>query len=459
MRNLLLTSFMILFCSSAFCQVHTTVTFKPDSIIGKDANIFTTGTCILHGHPLPAADENFGNHTELLQDAWTWSSQGCGEGTVRSLLKFEQLSTIPASATIESAELKLFGVPTSGNYQGNSSYPGSSFSENRSLIQRVTSPWDEQTVTWNTQPTTTTVNQITIPPSTSQWNWNFSDNSASLVAMVQDMVNNPATNFGFMIRLVTEVRYRSLLFASSDHNDRNLWPELTVRYSACPTDTIVVHDTVYVHIPCPCEANFTYLVNTLKPNSYYFTAPTFPSNFSTMRPVWYIDGVAVSHEISFIYDFKPGTHRVCFRKDRECERCITICVEGVTTDTLIHNNPEKSEPIKPDNIQEPKEEKAPTVVPQGVMPPGDFISFDTNKIEVYPNPTKNEWTVKIVAEKEETVNIRLADSNGRIIYADSKALTLGNNAFVVKVNNLAQGSYFLQIIGNTIQFSNVLLKE
>jgi hypothetical protein len=415
--------------------VQTTVTFKPDSIIGKDAVIWTTGKCILNGNTLPCADINYGNWPELLQDAWTWGALGCpNEGHIRSLIKFEQLSTIPTNAQIVSAELKLFGVPSSSSTQGNSSYPGAPFgTSNQSLIQKVTSIWNEQTVTWNTQPTTTTANQITIPASTSQWNWNFSDNSSDLVAMVQDMVTNPATNFGFMLKLQTEIHYRSLIFASSDHSNPALWPELTVTY-------------ITSQLPCPCEANFSYIVNTLNPNSYYFMA----SN-SAVSHRWSVNGTIVSNASSFIYSFRPGTYQVCYVReleDNKCEKCITICVGGYDTD----ENEETLESIE--TLEEVK------TVPQGKILPGDIISFDNNnKIEVYPNPTTNDWTVKIIAEKEETVKIQLTDLNGRIVYTDNKALTVGNNTFVVKVNNLTQGSYILQIIGNTIRFSNVLLKE
>jgi hypothetical protein len=432
MRKLLLTSFVIVFCGSVFCQTQTTVTFKPNSTIGKDAVLWTTGMCGVNGNPIPCADINYGNWSELLMQEWTWMALGCDEGTRRSLIKFEQLSTIPANAQIVSAELKLFGVSTSYDY-GNSSYPGAppGLYPNQSFIQRVTSTWDEQTVTWNTQPTTTTVNQIAIPPSTSQWDWNFSNNSANLVAMVQDMVTNPETNFGFMLRLETEVYYRSLMFASSDHSNPALWPELTVTYTTSSPPPPP---------PCPCEANFSYLTNTVDLNSYYFTASNFAVNHR-----WIVDGVAVSTASSFVYNFTAGSHQICYVReleDRKCEKNIILCIDN------IPQNDENGEDVDP------------TTVPQGIMFPGDIISFDNNnKIEVYPNPTTNDWTVKIIAEKEETVKIQLTDLNGRIVYSDNKALTVGNNSFVVRVNDLTQGSYILQIIGNTIRFSNVLLKE
>src|SRR5262249_45778095 len=92
-------------------------------------------------------------------------------------------------------------------------------------VRRITSSWDEATVTWNTQPTTTTQNQIMLPPSTS----NTQDyTNIDVTTLVQDMINNPAQSFGFLLQLVTEAYYRSVMFASSDHSNPALHPLLQI---------------------------------------------------------------------------------------------------------------------------------------------------------------------------------------------------------------------------------------
>jgi hypothetical protein len=251
MKKVYVLLFAVISCSHIFSQTQTTVTFKPGPDIGQDAVIITHGDCIMNGHTQPHAYQNFGNRSEFSSAAWTWNANGCHSGMVRSLLKFDELSTIPANAVIISAELKLYGISSGGIVTvGNSCYPGSPYNfdcPNRAFIQRITGAWDEQTVTWNTQPTTTTANQITISQTTLQWNWNFTDRSDNLVTMVQDMVANPEANFGFMMKLEIEDYYRSMLFASSDHSNAALWPELTVTYEHCPTETIIIYDTVFVH--------------------------------------------------------------------------------------------------------------------------------------------------------------------------------------------------------------------
>jgi gliding motility-associated-like protein len=188
----------------------------------------TAYNCIPHWAIQPPEGLNFGDYPGIISMDWDLSHFDCPHATYRSLLRFDELTTIPTNATIIRAKLKLYGLPN----EGHSCYPGSpynSYCPNTAYIQRVTSGWNDKTVTWNTQPSTDTNNQITILQSTSQY-WNFTDSSANLVTMLQNMVSNPTSNFGFMMKLETETIYRGLKFASSDYFDPALHPELIVTY-------------------------------------------------------------------------------------------------------------------------------------------------------------------------------------------------------------------------------------
>ena len=222
-----------------------TITLKPNAAEGQDAMIRTDYGCTPSWAAQPSGNLNFGNGTELAAMDWTFNAQGCPHGTMRSLLRFDSLSRIPSNATVSFAQLRLFG---SDDLDGNSCFPNAPHHAdcpNTTFIQRVTSAWNEQTVTWNTQPTATTANQIIISQTTSQFNWNFTDNSANLLQMVQFWVQNPAQNFGFMMRLETEAVYRGLAFASSDHPNPALHPELTVTYIVpFPPDTTRLNATI-----------------------------------------------------------------------------------------------------------------------------------------------------------------------------------------------------------------------
>jgi hypothetical protein len=204
MKKILLLAFLFAFTKS-FSQ--TTLTLQPNASTGKDAYIWSL-------------DPNGTNSTteDLALTAWTWSGN---PGTIRSLLQFD-LSSIPAGATIQTASMYLYWNPTSGN-AGQSHLSGS----NAAWLQRITSSWNDQTVTWNNQPSTTTLHQATLPADTAS----NEDYVVNVTSLIQDMVDNPSTSFGFLLRIQTEQYYRALVFASSNHPNAALHPKLVVTYT------------------------------------------------------------------------------------------------------------------------------------------------------------------------------------------------------------------------------------
>ncbi len=183
------------------------ITLTPDAVDGKDAMIVDY---------LPT--NNLGTHPDLQANAWTFSPT---PGVLRSLLQFDY-SSLPSGAVITSAYLSLF--ESVGSNSGDHSTTSGS---NEAWLQRVTSNWDESTVTWATQPSTTTTNEVTLSASTSA-NQNYPNIDVTL--LVQDMVSS-GNNYGFMLRLVTEQHYRRLNFASSDNSNSALHPSLVINYT------------------------------------------------------------------------------------------------------------------------------------------------------------------------------------------------------------------------------------
>lgn len=190
----------------------TTLILQPNSIDGKDANINSNFPTI-----------NAGTNQGLYSAGWTWSGD---YGTVRSFFQFD-LTSIPTNATIASAKLSLYNDPVNNSFLTNGEHSNLTAS-NASFISQVTEAWEETNINWNNQPNYDTINQVTLQESTYP-NQEYLD--VNVIEIVQNMVNDPSSNHGFVLRLQTEINYAALIFASSDNIDSTNHPKLEVVYS------------------------------------------------------------------------------------------------------------------------------------------------------------------------------------------------------------------------------------
>lgn len=159
---------------------------------------------------------NYGDNDAIGAHAWT--NTGIPD-TGRTLLYFD-LGVLPAGTNLTGAYLSLWSNPTTAYAGGQSS---SLSGPNNGLIQRITSPWDELSVTWMTRPTVTTLNQVVTPPTAGLYGDLL---NIDVTPLVTDMLANPSTSFGFQLRLQDEAFYRSLVFTSSDAVDPTRAPRL-----------------------------------------------------------------------------------------------------------------------------------------------------------------------------------------------------------------------------------------
>lgn len=200
-----------------------TATLQPDDSNGQDAFVAK-----LNGSPEYATSNN-NWQPELDIAAWTVNGSSF---FLRSFLRFDDLAKIPSTAKVLSATLYLYGVSSSiASPQGNSTYPGSPYLQygtNRSIIEPVKGPWDEHTITWNTQPNVNAQEQVAIPKSTSLWNYNAV--IGNMRGLVSKAVKYPDRNYGVRISLATEMMYRCMVFASSESTDPTKRPKLVVVY-------------------------------------------------------------------------------------------------------------------------------------------------------------------------------------------------------------------------------------
>lgn len=209
----------LLFISGvAFSQ--ESIVLQPGPNEGKDAMVFSE---------IPG--KNYGNHHNFDVLAWTWRADGFDAGLTRCFIQFN-LSEIPPENEVLSAKLSLYNNPNSGNNNGKHSTLSGS---NKGWITLVAQPWYESSINWDNQPWVDNTFRVEIPESR-QSSQNYEDLDVTELIKVQHYI--PDMFFGMSITLQTEEHYRSLIFASSDHEDPTKRPKLTVIHRPRTTSDI-----------------------------------------------------------------------------------------------------------------------------------------------------------------------------------------------------------------------------
>ncbi|MES2800133.1 MAG: DNRLRE domain-containing protein [Bacteroidota bacterium] len=169
-----------------------------------------------------------------------------GVNSNRGLIKFD-LSSISQTAVIDSAKLFLY------MYNGYSGGPltAGHYGDNECYLRRVTSDWGDLTVSWNTQPSATTVDEVTLSQSTSS----NQDYVVRVDNIVQYMVNNPSLNYGMKLGLVNEVIGNNLSFHSNNSLDPLKRPTLVVYVRTADLEENT--STIFNCYPNPANDNLT----------------------------------------------------------------------------------------------------------------------------------------------------------------------------------------------------------
>ena len=134
---------------------------------------------------------------------------------LRTYIKFD-LSTVPANARITYADLRLYQYSTIGL-------------DNFAIgLYAVTGDWDESTITWNLQPTSSTDAEITINITAGATTWKFWD----IDTLVQSWLDGDITNYGMILKDTEETSVNTLTyFWTSDYAiDTTRRPKLVIYY-------------------------------------------------------------------------------------------------------------------------------------------------------------------------------------------------------------------------------------
>jgi hypothetical protein len=199
-----------------FANIKITIIDTPDQVIWSSNGAAGSNQDAIVNSLQPST--NF-SQPELYEiSAWSVDLQPV---VIRSFLQFD-MTAIPVDAEITSAYLYLKNPNDSNPDHFHSTYSGS----NAFFIRKVASEWNSQTLTWNNQPAYITQGQI-LAPASQQENQDY---TVDVTEMVKEMIKHPQSNFGFMMMLEDENRYRRVCFASLENIDVNLRPKLEINY-------------------------------------------------------------------------------------------------------------------------------------------------------------------------------------------------------------------------------------
>ena len=153
-------------------------------------------------------DSNYGT--------WPMAAVGNSASTIlRTYIKFD-LSSIPANARVVDADLKLYQFSTIGSVNFTIGLYG------------VTGGWDESTITWNLQPTSSTNAEITNNINAGATTWESWD----IDTLVQSWLDGTITNYGMVLKDTDEasVDTRVYFYTSDYTTDATKRPKLEIDY-------------------------------------------------------------------------------------------------------------------------------------------------------------------------------------------------------------------------------------
>jgi hypothetical protein len=429
----LIISFLF-FQNNFYSLSQTVLTLQPGTEDGVDAPFTSI-------YP----DVNYGNDPSFLACAWTFGGEF---GIDRSLLKFD-LKQISPSAIIIDAKLSLY------YWQGAATGHAG---ENGSLLQKIIENWEEMSVTWNNQPTTTTEDEVYLPASSYQTQ-NYPD--IDITRFVSDWVADPQNNFGMLFRISDEWTYRSMLFASSDNPTASLRPKLVITYLQCPDPiadfSYIVEEPNVLFYDSSSSANtwfwdfgdgyFSDLRNPVHNYAQYGKYYTCLSITDSCGPAQYCDTVYYcrppnprfsylvnGHFVSFTdssvspsswywsfgdnffsdlqnpthYYKNPGTYYVCLTSSNSCNQQ-TFC----------------------DSV---------------VFQPNGVTTINGEEITIYPIPASDHLTLEWVNPKPGPGEIHVINARGSVILKKGTTITSGYFHDEIDIKELSPGFYILRMI-------------
>ncbi len=239
-------------------------------------------------------------NTYLNASIWTWSGT---PGIIRAYVKFDLSKIFSTTNTlINAANLYLFNPHTSGILSH--SYQTTTLPV-QVAFHRVTSNWNENTITWNNQPSFDNLTSSFSPLFCALSNPSFEDLELDISNIILSNKMLMSDYNGLMFMLVQENinnRYRRVIFEGRRYQDSTYWPRLEIEYEFL-TIPVIKYDgcnTFEVDSISDIELIFDDIVHkwTINNNIYYG---------KTVQPV-YADTFNVSLEMTLVNRLKDSCH-------------------------------------------------------------------------------------------------------------------------------------------------------
>jgi hypothetical protein len=485
--------YVIAFIISVNVNAQTILSIRPNGAEGKDALIDSRTS---------VANTNYGTTNDLASWAWT---NGGNNTVARGLFQFD-LSQIPANATINTASLSLYCNTTSAITQLHSG-------TNESYLQKITSSWDESTVTWNNQPTTAATNQVSLNTSTSNTQ-NYLN--IDVKQLVIEMKNNPTTSFGLMLMLKSEVNFRSLIFASSDHLDSTKRPVLVINYTTaapCLNNTILkpngtagkdalidsraaVSGTNYGNSQDMASWAWTNFGNTIARSLIDFNLDTIPTNATLLEAKLslfcnttsaitqlhsgvnesYIQRITSTWEENTVtWNNQPTTtsvNQVSLNTSlNKTQDYLNVDITQLINDLRANKNSSFGLMLKLitevnfrslilASSDHPDQNKRPTLSLCYSLPSSVNEIANQKDIILFPNPINASEILTIQNPNEEAAKISLVDIQGKNIFTSS--VLKGNNTIEVNLSQygiLSKGTYFVKLeLENSVLIKKLIIQ-
>jgi parallel beta-helix repeat protein len=78
---------------------------------------------------------------------------------------------------------------------------------------------------------------------------------------------------------------------------------------------------------------------------------------------------------------------------------------------------------------------------------------------VWPNPVIDNVNITLTADRNQNLNLRVVDLNGRVVRSQVVNVTKGMNQITVNLNTLNKGVYVVQLVGENLNRNEKLIKQ